>query len=65
MLIVTVAGSSSVAILSVPGVPPVFPRCDSSGTTNQKSVSTCAFVSADIVSNKAVNELLTSNLIRV
>lgn len=37
---VTVAGSSRVAILRLPGVPPVLPLCDNSGTTNQNSVST-------------------------
>jgi hypothetical protein len=37
---VTVVASSIVAILRVPGVPPVFPLCDNSGTTNQNSLST-------------------------
>jgi hypothetical protein len=38
---VTVAGSSRVAILRIPGVPPVFPLCDNSGIANQNSVSIC------------------------
>ena len=46
MLILTVDSSSRVAILSVPGVPPVLLLYESSGTTNQNSVSIWASVLA-------------------
>jgi len=51
MLMVTVASSSRVEILRVPGVPPVFPRWDSSGTTNQKFVSVWAWDVAEYPAN--------------
>ena len=56
ILIVTVALLSRVAILKCPGDPPVFPRWDSSGTTNQNSVSTWAkILPGRVINNRKKN----------